>query len=59
MGRKIAAIVVALLVIVFPFRKAFLSHDDPGLMMMISFILTLAGIVLFYFLTLQPNKNQH
>ncbi len=60
MKKKILAFLVAALVIIFPFRKAFLSDEDPGLMMMFSFLLTVIGIIAFYYLTLQPvNKHQH
>jgi purine-cytosine permease-like protein len=58
MGKKIAALIVALLVIVFPFRRAFLSDQEPGLMMMLSFIITLAGIVVFYYLTITKHEDQ-
>jgi hypothetical protein len=57
MKKKIAAFLLALLVIVFPFRKAFLSSDEPGFMMILSFVLTLIGIFVFYYLTIQPSKN--
>jgi hypothetical protein len=58
MKKKIAAVIVAILVIVFPFRKAFLSSEEPGFMMMLSFLITLAGIFLFYYLTIQPRKHE-
>jgi glucan phosphoethanolaminetransferase (alkaline phosphatase superfamily) len=59
MTKKIAAWVIALLVVIFPFRRAFLSSEAPGLMMMFSFLITLVGIVVFYYLTLQPTKKEH
>lgn len=60
MKKKILAFLIATLVIIFPFRRAFLSDQDPGLMMMLSFLLTVAGIIVFYYLTLQPvNKHHH
>ena len=58
MGKKIAAFVIALLVIIFPFRRAFLSDQEPGLMMMVSFLITIVGIVVFYILTLN-HENDH
>lgn len=57
MSKKILAFVVAVLVVVFPFRRAFLSDEEPGLMMMVSFVLTLLGIGIFYYLTMQPSKD--
>ena len=56
--RKILAWVVALLVIVFPFRRAFLSDQGPGIMTMASFIVTLMGIVVFYMLTMNPKTKE-
>lgn len=50
MGKKIAAWVIALLVIAFPFRRAFLSDQESGIMMMVSFMVTIIGIVVFYYL---------
>lgn len=59
MGKKIAAYIIALLIIIFPFRRAFLSDDQPGLMMMVSFLVTIIGIVVFYILTMnQQNDHQ-
>ncbi len=57
MKKKIAAFIVALLVVVFPFRKAFLTSEELGFMMMLSFVLTLVGIFVFYYLTIQPTKQ--
>ena len=57
MKKKIAAFIAALLVVVFPFRKAFLTSEEPGFMMMLSFVLTLVGIFVFYYLTIQPTKQ--
>ncbi len=57
MKNKITATIVAIVVIAFPFRRAFLSHEQPGFMMMLSFVLTLAGIGIFYYLINQPSKN--
>lgn len=59
MTKKILAFIVALIVIIFPFRRAFLSDAEPGLMMMVSFLLTLLGIGIFYYLTIQPDHNEH
>ena len=53
--RKIIAVIVAMLVILFPFKRAFLTDNEPGLMMIASFILTVVGIVVFYMLTLTRN----
>ena len=58
MGKKIAAWVIALLIIAFPFRRAFLSEQDPGLMMMGSFIVTLIGIGVFTYLIASSNKAE-
>lgn len=58
MGKKIAAWVIALLVIAFPFRRAFLSDEEPGLMMMASFVLTLIGIGVFTYLIVSSNKTE-
>jgi hypothetical protein len=57
MKKKIAAFIIALLVIVFPFRIAFLSSEESGFMTMLSFILSLVGIFVFYYLTIQPTKS--
>ncbi|HMT28448.1 MAG TPA: hypothetical protein PKD91_04130 [Bacteroidia bacterium] len=59
MSKKILAFIIAILVIVFPFRRAFLSDEEPGIMMMISFVLTVVGIGVFYYLTLQDTKQNH
>lgn len=58
MGKKIAAWVIALLVIVFPFRRAFLSDEEPGFMMILSFIITLIGIAVFYYLTMEKHGEE-
>lgn len=57
MGKKIAAWVIALVIIAFPFRRAFLSDQEPGLMMMASFILTLIGIGVFTYLIASTSKT--
>ena len=57
MSKKIIAFLIALVVVIFPFRRAFLSDEEPGIMMMISFVLTLIGIGIFYYLTMQPSKD--
>ncbi|MFM7080008.1 MAG: hypothetical protein ACKOYC_09515 [Bacteroidota bacterium] len=57
--KKISAAVLALLIIVFPFRRAFLTDDQPGIMMIGSFILTVLGIVVFYILTMKPKATSH
>lgn len=57
MKKKIAAFLIAVFIIAFPFRKAFLSHEEPGIMMMLSFLLTLVGIFAFYYLTIQDPKE--
>jgi hypothetical protein len=57
MSKKIAAFVIAILVIAFPFRIAFLSNNEPGIMMMFSFLITLAGIIGFYYLTMEQGKK--
>jgi len=57
MKKKIFALIIAILVIAFPFRRAFLSEEQPGFMMIFSFLITLAGIILFYYLTIQPTKG--
>jgi fatty-acid desaturase len=60
MSRKITAWVIILLVIIFPFRKAFLSGETPGIMMMLSFVVTLVGIGIFYYLmSTSDNKSEH
>lgn len=59
MNKKIIAFLIAAIVIIFPFRRAFLSDEQPGLMMMLSFVLTLIGIGLFYYLTLQDTRHKH
>lgn len=58
MGKKLAAWIIALVVIAFPFRRAFLSDQEPGLMMMASFILTLIGIGVFTYLIVSSNKTE-
>ena len=57
MKRKIAATIIALLVIAFPFRRAFLSDEQPGIMMMASFVVTVIGIIVFYYLTIRPSEK--
>ena len=57
MRRKITAWVIILLVIIFPFRKAFLSGETPGIMMMLAFVVTLAGIGIFYYLMSTSENN--
>ncbi|MFM2190044.1 MAG: hypothetical protein RL491_430 [Bacteroidota bacterium] len=51
--RRIAAVLLALFIILVPFRRAFLTHDNPGIIMIASFILTVLGIVVFYRLTMK------
>ncbi|MFN5324163.1 MAG: hypothetical protein ACK5C5_04520 [Bacteroidota bacterium] len=55
--RRISAVLLAFFIIVFPFRRAFLSHEEPGIMMIASFIMTILGIVVFYMLTMKPKAN--
>ena len=50
MGNKVIAWVIMILVIIFPFRRAFLSEEPPGIMMMLSFLVFLVGIGVFYYL---------
>jgi purine-cytosine permease-like protein len=57
MGKKIAAWVIALLVIAFPFRRAFLSDQEPGIMMMASFVITIIGIIVFAYLIADRQKE--
>lgn len=57
MNKKIIAAILAILVIAFPFQRAFLSDAPPGIMMMLSFLATIAGIILFYYLTLEKQEN--
>jgi hypothetical protein len=57
MNKKIIAAVLAIFIIAFPFRRAFLSDEAPGIMMMFSFLLTVAGIIFFYYLTLEKSKE--
>ena len=57
MKRKIAATIIALLIIAFPFRRAFLSDEQPGIMMMASFVITVIGIIIFYYLTIRPSEK--
>jgi len=60
MGKKIAAWVIALLVIAFPFRRAFLSDQEPGIMMMASFVITIIGIIVFaYLIADRQRENSH
>jgi len=51
--RTIAAIIVAAVIIVFPFRTAFIETEEPGIKAFISFLITLAGVFVFYYLTMQ------
>lgn len=57
--RKISAALLAFFIIVFPFRRAFLTNDQPGIMLIGSFILTVLGIVIFYILTTKPKALNH
>jgi fatty-acid desaturase len=57
-ARRISAVLLAIFIILFPFRRAFLSHEEPGIMMIASFILTVIGIVIFYALTASPKSHQ-
>jgi hypothetical protein len=59
MNKKVVAWIIMLAVIAGPFRWAFLEYKEPGITMMFSFLAVLAGIVLFYYLTLQSHKGQH
>ncbi|MFZ9941994.1 MAG: hypothetical protein ACO3O0_00140 [Bacteroidia bacterium] len=56
-ARRISAVLLAFFIILFPFRRAFLSHEEPGIMMIASFILTVVGIVVFYALTMKPRST--
>ena len=57
MNKKIPATILAIVVIAFPFRRAFLSDEAPGIMLMLSFLATVAGIILFYYLTLEKSRE--
>ncbi|MGR6087907.1 MAG: hypothetical protein ACU4F9_07020 [Arcticibacter sp.] len=57
--RRIAAVLLALFIILVPFRRAFLTHDNPGIIMIASFILTVLGIVVFYRLTMNKQTPTH
>ncbi|MFN5222947.1 MAG: hypothetical protein ACK5DJ_02075 [Bacteroidota bacterium] len=57
--RRIAAVLLALFVILVPFRRAFLTDDNPGIMMIASFIATVLGIVVFYKLTMKRQTPAH
>ncbi len=59
MNKKVVAWIIMLAVIAGPFRWAFLEYKEPGIFMMFSFLAVLAGIILFYYLTLQTNREQH
>jgi len=59
MNRKLIALLIALLVIAFPFRWAFLDYQKPGITMILSFVLTLVGIIAFYYLTMDRKSEQH
>lgn len=54
--RRISAVLLAFFIILFPFRRAFLSHEEPGIMMIASFLLTVVGIVIFYALTMKSQS---
>jgi hypothetical protein len=56
--RTIAAILVAAVIIVFPFRTAFIESAEPGIKGLVSFLLTLAGVFVFYYLTM-PHEPRH
>ncbi|MFM7822160.1 MAG: hypothetical protein ACKPB3_00120 [Bacteroidota bacterium] len=57
--RRIAAVLIALFIILVPFKKAFLTDDNPGIMMIASFIATVLGIVVFYRLTMKSQTPTH
>lgn len=57
--RRISAVLLALFIILVPFRKAFLTHDNPGIIMIASFIATVLGIVVFYKLTMKKQTPTH
>ena len=59
MNKRIVAWVIALLVIVGPFRWAFLDYKEPGITMMLSFIGVVASVFLFYYLTMSSKHHQH
>jgi hypothetical protein len=59
MNKKVLAWFIMLVVMAGPFRWAFLEYKEPGINMMLSFLAVLAGIVLFYYLTMQPKKQHH
>jgi hypothetical protein len=54
--RTIAAILVAALIIIFPFRTAFIESGEPGIKALLSFLFTLVGVFVFYYLTM---KREH
>ena len=57
MNKKLLAWVIAIIVVVFPFRKAFLSDAPPCIMMILSFLAVVAGIIAFYYLTLEKHQD--
>lgn len=59
MNKKVIAWIIALAIIVGPFRWAFLDYTKPGITMMLSFIGVIAGIIVFYYLTLNPKQDHH
>jgi len=58
MTRKLIAWAIALLIIAFPFRRAFLSEETPNIMMMLSFVVVLIGIGIFYYLNIEPKNDK-
>jgi hypothetical protein len=58
MGKKITAWVIMLLVIMFPFRRAFLSEEPPGIMMMLAFMVFLVGLGVFYYLNSSDSEEE-
>jgi hypothetical protein len=59
MSKKLISWIIALVIIAGPFRWAFLDYKEPGITMMLSFIAVLAGIIVFYYLTLSPKQSHH
>jgi purine-cytosine permease-like protein len=59
MNKKIIAWIIALAVILGPFRWAFLEYKEPGVTMILSFIAVLAGVIVFYYLTLNHKQEHH
>ena len=58
MKRKIIAWVIALIIVAFPFRRAFLSNEPPNVMMMLSFLAVIIGAGLFYYLNLEESESK-